>query len=327
MPLISLLEHLPVGITVCDASGTHVYRNRLSQELTGAAGQVSVRSGRYAAAGRYFRAGTDEIYPDSELPLLRALAGETVVVDDIEVDHPRRGRVSLSVRGAPLLDRAGRVEFAMVAFADVTTEKLLATVFQEQTRILERERLAEGLHDEVIQLLAAARLLIGQLRRDDLAPAGEADRLLGEAVARLRLILTGLKPCRGDASRLADALQHALAPLVAQGVEASVDDRLTQPPTPRVNTTLREVCEEAIANIARHAQARRVSVVLEHAGGGIAAQVVDDGVGVAAAAPGGAGHLGMHLMRERIARLGGRLEIDSSPGHGTAVRLWVPDLR
>lgn len=117
-----------------------------------------------AVAHRLYRAGTDTPYPGAEFPVTRALAGEASVVDDLEVEHPHRGRARLRAWGAPLLDAEGQVALAVVAFADVTVEKLLESVFDQQVRALERERIAEGIHDDVLQLLAAARLHLGNLR-------------------------------------------------------------------------------------------------------------------------------------------------------------------
>jgi signal transduction histidine kinase len=94
-----------------------------------------------------------------------------------------------------------------------------------------------------------------------------------------------------------------------------------------VETTVFRVAQEAITNVARHARARvaGIAVVLDE--GMVRLQVADDGVGFDAAQLRGSPdrrHLGIAGMEERVALLGGTLEIASTPGHGTTVTMIVP---
>ena len=326
--LKEFLDRLPVGLSIADARGSPVYRNRAGVELIGPV-QPGIRPGEHAVAHRLYRANTDTPYPDAELPVSRALAGEASVVDDLEVEHPHRGRVWLRAWGAPLLDAEGQVTLAIVAFADVTVEKLLDGVFPQQVRALERERIAEGIHDDVLQLLSAAGLQLGRSRRGAGGEGGSsidtAKALISEAVVRLRLLLAGLKPRAADGRDLAEALRLALGPLVAAGVAVHFEDRLGSAVREPAGTTLRRVCEEAIANVLKHADSRRIAVELMRRDGGVEAAVVDDGIGFEPTGTHRGGHLGMTLMEERVSRIGGRLRVDTAPTRGTAVRIWVPD--
>jgi signal transduction histidine kinase len=324
--LKEFLEHLPVGIFIADRHGSLVYHNRAAAELIGPVPTATARGDPVAPC--LYRAGTDTPYPDAEFPVSRALAGDASVVDDLEVEHARRGRVRLRAWGAPLLDAEGEVALAVVAFADVTVEKLLDSLFDQQVRVLERERIAEGIHDDVLQLLAAARLHLGSLRpraREEAASAEAAKTLMSEAVLRLRLLLAGLKPRGADGLPLGEALGLSLAPLAAAGVNVRVEDNLRSELREPASSTLRSVCEEAIANIRKHARPKRIGVTLGHHDGGVAASVVDDGLGFELGSPPEAGHLGLILMEERVSRIGGRFRLDTSPGRGTAVHVWVPD--
>ena len=326
--LKEFLDRLPVGLSIVDAQGSPVYRNRVGVELIGLV-QPGTRRGGYAVAHRLYRANTDTLYPDAELPVTRALAGEASVVDDLEVDHPHRGRVWLRAWGAPLLDADGRVAFAVVGFADVTVEKLLHGVFPQRVRALERERIAEGIHDDVLQLLAAARLQLDRPRPEAGGEPGNSTEaakiLVSEAALRLRLLLAGLKPRAADGLDLAEALRLSLGPLAAAGVEVHLEDRLGTALREPAGSTLRSVCEEAIANVVKHASPRRIQVALARLDGGVEASVVDDGIGFDPVGARRGGHLGMTLMEERVSRIGGRLRFDTSPDRGTAVRIWVPD--
>jgi len=92
-----------------------------------------------------------------------------------------------------------------------------------------------------------------------------------------------------------------------------------------VQTTIYRILQEGLTNVARHAQARKVEVILKLDGGVLSLLIRDDGVGFdPAATRGEASGLGLHGMGERVALLGGSLEIDSAPGKGTTVRASVP---
>jgi signal transduction histidine kinase len=83
--------------------------------------------------------------------------------------------------------------------------------------------------------------------------------------------------------------------------------------------------QEALTNVAKHAQATRVDVVLDVVDDGLRIVVRDDGVGFdpeAVAEP--STHLGLRQMRERVAAARGHLTIASRPGAGTEVRAWIP---
>jgi signal transduction histidine kinase len=86
---------------------------------------------------------------------------------------------------------------------------------------------------------------------------------------------------------------------------------------------LYRVAQEALNNALKHGRPGRIAVCLRQAAGQVSLEIADDGVGfdVAARANGG---LGLRGMRERVARLGGKLDIESAPGLGTRVRVEVP---
>jgi signal transduction histidine kinase len=97
---------------------------------------------------------------------------------------------------------------------------------------------------------------------------------------------------------------------------------------PRVSQEAKEalyrVAQEALHNTVKHSQATTVALRLEQGAGFVSLTVQDDGVGFD---PAGdfPGHLGLKSMRERAERLGGTLELESSPGKGTRVRMRIPD--
>ena len=91
-----------------------------------------------------------------------------------------------------------------------------------------------------------------------------------------------------------------------------------------VETALYRIVQETLTNVARHAGARSVSVLIERRNGNVIAVVEDDGAGFEAAEVENERHLGMFGMRERAELLGGRLTIESTPGSGASVFVEIP---
>jgi signal transduction histidine kinase len=99
---------------------------------------------------------------------------------------------------------------------------------------------------------------------------------------------------------------------------------ITEPVAPETGLCLVRLVQEALRNVDRHAKAHAVSVTLRNRDGGLQLGVRDDGVGFEAARQQATPHLGLASMRERVELLGGELDIDSAPGHGTTIVAWVP---
>jgi signal transduction histidine kinase len=174
--------------------------------------------------------------------------------------------------------------------------------------------------DRLAQLIEApdARELVEWLRQ----LSNEMSRDIHDLALELRstaLDDLGLPAAiRGYGERLAARAGFAI------DVHCRIDDRLDV----TVETTIYRVVQEALTNVARHAGASQVSVVIDQADDCIRVAIEDDGNGQcpdpSRTAPAG---LGIAGMRERAAMIGGILEIESRPGHGTTVFLRVPVAR
>jgi signal transduction histidine kinase len=193
---------------------------------------------------------------------------------------------------------------------------------------LERTRLARELHDETGQALTS--ILLGLKPLEQLATTAEAR----DAVAHVRdLVVSTLQDVRRLAVELRPSalddfgLVPALERLAGSwgehaGVEVDLEARLDDERLPgEVETTLYRIVQEALTNIARHADASRVSILLTRKNGGVAAVVEDDGRGFEPAEAEGLGLVG---MRERVALAGGRLQVETAPGSGTTLVAEVP---
>jgi signal transduction histidine kinase len=197
----------------------------------------------------------------------------------------------------------------------------------------ERRRIAGEVHDDAIQTIAAARLMLSSFR-DHLHDDYQRQLLdnLEEAVSaslrRLRTLVFDLRPAQLDEDGLSAALREYLAETAAQGgFVAELRDELEREPPAEARVIAYRICQEAITNVRMHAAATRVTVRLEEAQGGLLVTVADDGAGFdpervrAAPRP---GHLGLTSMSERATLADGWCRVDSRPGAGTTVRCWLP---
>ena len=199
----------------------------------------------------------------------------------------------------------------------------------------ERTRLAAELHDGPVQRLSALLYRAGlarvELRASDLGGTdgllAELERGLGVEIASLRQLMSQLRPPVLDQLGIARALgSQGEAFQDASGIACMVHaDRATRLSRDR-ETVLYRVMQEALANVAKHAQAARVWVWLEAENGLVRLRIRDDGVGFdpATATASGLdlvqrGHFGLAGMRERVEMVGGRLLLDSAPGQGTTI--------
>ncbi len=200
----------------------------------------------------------------------------------------------------------------------------------------ERERIARDLHDSTGQSLAAVLLSL-ELLEDELPEALTSVRqrlersrtLAASTLSELRALIAGLRPALLDDLGLAPALRaYAAQRLEEQGTVVDVSVSLPHRLPPTVEIALFRIVQEALNNVAKHAQARHVAVQLTETDGGVMATIVDDGLGfdtdrVRADARHGE-HVGLLGMRERAELLGGQLTISASAGKGTTVRVTVP---
>jgi len=193
----------------------------------------------------------------------------------------------------------------------------------------ERRRLAQILHDDLQQILVAARLRLDTLRRrrPDLDPDLDGlDTLVREAIAGARAITVQLSPPvlfeRGLNAALEWLAQrmfelHRVTVAFTPSLEA-------EPEREELGALLFEVARELLFNVAKHAHVNAASVTLSReADGSVALRVVDAGAGFDPALSGGPG-FGLPSVRHRLELVGGTLRIDSAPGAGTRTEAVVP---
>ncbi|MCJ7512768.1 MAG: histidine kinase [Anaerolineales bacterium] len=273
---------------------------------------------------------------------LRPLSSLTTTVDQVQDGHtsvrarlkadqdPEIARLSLALN--TMLDRLA----AHTATIEANQEQLRALsikVISAQEE--ERRRIARELHDDTSQALAS---LLIQLERMDSAIPAELDELKQRlASAReltlqtmngLRLLVADLRPLVLDDLGLVPAIRwYAKNRLEPEGIDVEFEADPDLPRlAPAVEIALFRIAQEAISNIVRHADASLVRLKLgcNH---DVSLMVEDDGAGfddrLVQASPTGE-HMGLFGIRERVAALGGRLEVASAAGRGTTLRVLLP---
>jgi two-component system sensor histidine kinase UhpB len=189
----------------------------------------------------------------------------------------------------------------------------------------ERRRLARELHDELGQSLTGVLIQIDQaIRAPETADLEDARERARESLDDVRRIARGLRPDTLVELGLASAL-NALATRFTRQSGLAVDRRLDEE-LPRlgddVEVVVYRVAQEALTNVARHADARRVTLELRHEGGAVMLTVDDDGRGIPARV--GEEARGITGMRERALLVEGGLRVGRRGHEGTLVRLEVP---
>jgi len=246
----------------------------------------------------------------------------------------------------------GRDEVAQIAQAfheTVQTASLLREMETRSKRLAalsarvaraqeeERERIARELHDGLGQALTAIRLDLSAAGRrlgGDEGGAteylGKAQRLTEESLDELRRIVFDLRPPALDHLGLVAALESYAREFEQRfklQVTLTADEFTSRLPF-EVETALYRICQEALTNVSKHANASQVLLRLERDSETVALTVQDDGAGFDAASvldgSGALRSIGILSMERRAEELGGEFRIESSPGRGTRIRAAMP---
>jgi signal transduction histidine kinase len=275
----------------------------------------------------------------------------------LEAQHEERGRTLEDLR-----DANRKLEAALAENAGL--QRQLLTQAREAGALDERQRMAREIHDTLAQGLTG---IITQLQAAEHAadePSewrkhfAAATRLARESLSEARRSVDALRPEPLEKASLSEALVAAGAHWSAlNGIPAQVTTTGTERPLrPEAETALLRTALEALANVARHAQATRVAVTLSYMDHQVALDVRDDGRGFDPARLGGTDTTGLALarsvpdqargaaasrgtllagsprgsgfglvaMRQRIEGLAGTLQIESEPGAGTGISACIP---
>ena len=228
----------------------------------------------------------------------------------------------------PLLDEHGRPNF-LISGMEITERKRQEEELRDSRKRLlqagdaERRRLERNLHDGAQQRLVSLSLALRLAQAKLKADPDEASKLLNgaseelaQALAELRELARGIHPAVLSDRGLSAALE-ALAGRAPLPVEVVAPEERLPPP---VEAAAYYVVSEALANVAKYAQASAVGVRVTRLNGSAVVEVADDGVGGADPLNGS----GLRGLADRVEALDGRLHVESAPGGGTLIRAEIP---
>ncbi|MEG4007820.1 AAA family ATPase [Microcoleus sp. Pol11C1] len=172
--LTQFIDAMPIGVAVHDTTGQITYANQTAHQLSAIPTIPEANTEKLAEACQLYLAGTNELYPTAQIPIVRSLGGETVKVDDIEFHRPDK-IVSLEVSSTPIVDETGKINYAIATFQDITDRKQAEKVLADYNRTLEQQ-----VSDRTLEL---QREIIERQRAEDAAQ--EANRAKSTFLANM----------------------------------------------------------------------------------------------------------------------------------------------
>lgn len=340
--LEQVLEHLPVGVFLLDEVGTIGHVNPAGEAIWRGVPHEDVNGyrqykGWWADSGR-------PLAPNDWAATRAILQGETVIEDKIEIESAGELRRTILNSAVPLFSDKGGLQGCLVVSQEITallqtekrlrrTERTLRALSQRLLEAQEQERrwIAQELHDDIGQGIAAMRLQLARIVESD--SEDEASMVAAEALVasgrlgdRLRQICLGLRPLELDEFGLMAALRSMLGslgsrPALQLGLRCDGEE-LRYPPA--LETAAFRIAQEALSNALRHSGCTALQVQVQMRPDSLTLCVHDDGCGfdpgTTAAGEARLRSLGLAGMEERALSAGGRFELRSQLGKGTEVR-------
>ena len=348
----TVLDRLLVGdvrrIKVWAADGTVLYSDRT--ELIGAVYPLGAEELEVIEGG-----GTDAELSDLARPenryereiggdllevytRIRSPEGEPLLFEAyFTADELSQQRAAILDRFLPITIGALAALVALATPLMLLLNRRLSRGARERERLLEaavrasdaeRLRIARDLHDGVVQELAGSSMALSTLAARSEGPVStelqEVGRSLRVSMRSLRSLLVEIYPPDLHTAGLAAAVQDLVAPLVAAGVRVDADVSGDEDASEAAVALVWRVAQESVRNVARHARATRMSLTVRRDADSLVLEVVDDGVGFSETTAKGDEHLGLRSAESLVHEHGGFLEVDSTPGSGTIVRMEVP---
>jgi two-component system sensor histidine kinase UhpB len=338
-----LLKAVGQAIVATDPRGKITYWNRPAEKLFG------------WTASQALGKDLDELVsprksPPSHSTIQLSLEKERTWVGEKAVRRRDGVLLTALVNNAPLYDPSGRVAGMIQVSTDLTERKLAELQLQnsrEQLRALtsrlqsvreeERKGLSRDIHDELGQVLTGLKMELAWMRSRLQAPGAVARKALLQKIAFLgsqidasanciRKLCSELRPGILDDLGLAAAIEWQAREFTKRtGIKCHLTnqaDGLSL--SPEANTAVFRIFQEILTNVARHAQANNVTVLLTHTEAMLILEATDDGRGIPPADLTGSKSLGLLGMRERAMALGGNIEFRAAQAGGTAVSLRLP---
>jgi PAS domain S-box-containing protein len=329
-----LIQALPVAVYTCDAQGRITLYNEAAVALWGREPQVD--KDLWCGSWRIYKPDGTPL-PAEESPMaVTVREGRAVRGQEIVIERPDGSRSYVLPYPDPIRDAAGVVVGAVNMLVDLTERKRVEEDQQLLAEARERNRLAQELHDNVAQALGYLNLKMGLshdlLKANRLDEVGanlrELKQIINETYSDIRSEIFNLRAGPAQEVEFLGTLRRYLEKykrfyrLDIQLI-FEVEESLFDFPG-EVSIALIRTIQEALMNVRKHAQVNWACIRLGQAGNEWRISVEDEGRGFdpsKLALEQGSSY-GLKIMRERTEEVGGRLEIESTPGRGTRVHLF-----
>jgi len=341
---LRVLEHLPVGVRVFDPAGMVLHVNPAGKAIWDGARHGDIDGESHFKDFKGWWADTGLPIAPDQWGAARALRdGEASFGERIEIETLTGKRAVILSSAVPLHGDDGVLMGCFSVNQDITelhlteqrlrrTESTLRALSLRLIDVQEQERrwIAQELHDDIGQGIAAMRIQLARIAERSQEPvaremAADALHSSDQLNDRLRQICLGLRPLELDDFGVMAALRSVVASL---GSRPALDLQLhCEGPERRypaaLETSAFRIAQEAVNNALRHSSCSSLHIVVQADPARLAVSVTDDGCGFsvdkATSAETRARHLGLTGMDERARAQGGQLKIESTPGHGTRV--------
>ncbi len=261
-------------------------------------------------------------------------------------DQPERGVTYWDWRLTPMCDDAGDVQFLVLSLDDVTERRNAADELKQRARQLqqvtlemleaedrERRRLAEILHDDLQQTLAAAKFQLGLLdgrvgsEEELMETVRQVKQMLKDAIEKSRTLSHELGPAVLSQGGLDDTfawLAHQMESKHGLVVHVQTRGPIHSPSEP-VRMFLYRAAQEILFNVIKHAEVSEAKLRLKRVRNRLRLTISDQGQGFDLQSLAGTTGFGLLSVRERAELLGGRMKIKSATGKGSTFLIAVPD--
>jgi len=336
----TIVEQSPISIQVMTPEGWTIQVNRAWEKLWGVTA---------ADVKNYNMLHDEQAISLGMMPYVeRGFAGETVLMPPVAYhtdESVRNGRKRwFQARIYPITGVQGNTRNIIMMYEDITDFRWATEDLHRLSMVLmnaqedERRRISQELHDELGQALTAMQINLDMLGRDltQVLTSNARERLaemtmlVSETLEHARELSHTLRPTMLDELGLVPTIRWYSSRCAERlGIQIdfeaeTIKDRLTV----EVETTLYRIVQEALTNVARHAQARHIRLKLATQEGKVSVLIEDDGVGFnvekTASVNGTQGGIGLFGIRERVALWGGTFSIKSFPGQGARLLVEIP---
>ncbi len=328
--LRTLVENTPNFIARFSPDGARIYENPSLKRWRKKGVSISDEPGSPTSAVKLVDSGLQE-----------AISKDAQV--EREIYFPDRQEWH-QIQYVPEKDELGRTMSVLAVGTDITRPKAIDIELRESRCLLrelgtrreaeleaERKRIAHEVHDELGQLLTALRMNVG-LVRTQLKPGNEGPRerlsditkLVDQTIQTVRNIATSLRPAVLNAG-IVSALEWLTEEFTRHtGIQCHLDiDDGVQLNEERSIVVFR-VVQESLSNVGRHSQATQIRIRLDRSENAFHLTISDNGCGFNPDSKTSRQSFGLLGMRERALSLGGTLDLTSSPGAGTLLKLNIP---